>query len=211
MLSKRPISYLLLSMYIAGIIGLNIPSIAPLFKFLTPFHLLFSAIVLVYFHQDKNRAFWIFTTFTFLIGYLVEVIGVNTALIFGKYEYLTTLGVKILNVPLVIGLNWLLIAYCVGYLTDRLFFSTSVSSIIKAAIAAIIMTAFDYIVEPIAIRLEMWWWFGENPPISNYLGWFGTAFVIQIIYFYAPFKKENPVAAWLFILQAVFFGIQWLF
>jgi putative membrane protein len=198
-------------MYIAGVVGLNLPNTAPLFKFLTPFNLFFSAIVLIYFHQDKNKAFWLFTFTTFLIGFLVEVIGVNTGLIFGKYEYLSTLGIKLFNVPLVIGLNWLLIGYCVGFITHQLFIRSEVSGGIKAAIAALIMTAFDYVVEPVAIRLDMWWWFGEHPPLSNYIGWFGTAFLIQIIYFYAPFKKENPVAAWLFILQAVFFGIQWLF
>ncbi len=211
MLTKRPTSILLLAMYIAGIIGLNLTATASLFKFLTPFNLLFSAFVLVYFHEDKNKAFWLFTAFATLTGFFIEVIGVNTGLIFGRYEYLSTLGFKIANVPPLIGINWLLISYCVGHVVNLLFGEKSANKVLLASIAALGMTAFDFIVEPVAIRLDMWWWFGEHPPLSNYLGWFGTAFVIQLCYFYAPFRKENALAAWLFALQTLFFGIQWLF
>lgn len=207
MLKKKPIIYLLTSMYIAGVVGLNLDFTAELFKILTPYNLLFSAFVLLYFHADKNKAFVYFVTTTLLIGYWIEVIGVNTGLIFGKYEYVTTLGFKVFNVPLLIAINWLIISYCSGSLVHRI----AVPKIVQVILAALLMTAFDYIAEPVAIRLDMWNWFGEEPPLSNYLGWFFTSFVIQLIYFYAPFKKENPIAVWLFALQTLFFGIQWLF
>lgn len=207
MLKLKPTIYLLLSMYVAGVIGLNLEVSTELFKFLTPFNLLFSAFVLLYFHVDKNKAFAFFTISTLMIGYWIEVLGINTGLVFGKYQYITTLGFEVFNVPLMIGVNWLIVAYCSGHILNKL----AVPKILKVALAAALMTAFDYLVEPIAIRLDMWNWFGEVPPLSNYLGWFFTSFVIQLIYFYAPFKKENPVAIWLFALQTLFFGIQWLF
>lgn len=207
MLKLKPTIYLLLSMYVAGVIGLNLEVSTELFKFLTPFNLLFSAFVLLYFHVDKNKAFAFFTISTLMIGYWIEVLGINTGLVFGKYQYITTLGFEVFNVPLMIGVNWLIVAYCSGHILNKL----AVPKILKVALAAVLMTAFDYLVEPIAIRLDMWNWFGEVPPLSNYLGWFFTSFVIQLIYFYAPFKKENPVAIWLFALQTLFFGIQWLF
>lgn len=207
MLKPKPTLYLLLSMYIAGIIGLNLEISADLFKFLTPFNLLFSGFVLISFHVDKNKAFAFFTVSTLMIGYWIEVIGVNTGLIFGNYQYITTLGFEVFNVPLMIGVNWLIVAYCSGHILNKV----AVPKILKAAFASALMTAFDYLVEPIAIRLDMWNWFGEIPPLSNYIGWFCTSFIIQLIYFYAPFKKENPVAIWLFALQTLFFGIQWLF
>jgi putative membrane protein len=193
-------------MYTAGIIGLNLDSTIELFKSLTPFNLLFSTFVLIYFHLDKSKSFIFFVIVTFMIGYWIEVVGVNTGLIFGEYEYVSTLGFEVLNVPLTIGINWLIVAYCSGHLIHKI----NVPKIVQVVLAALLMTAFDYVVEPIAIRLDMWSWFGKEPPLSNYAGWFITSFVIQIIYFYAPFKKENPVAVWLFALQALFFGIQWL-
>ncbi len=207
MLKPKPTLFLLLSMYIAGIIGLNLEITVDLFKFLTPFHLLFSAIILVYFHADKNNAFTFFAVSTLIIGYWIEVLGINTGLIFGKYQYITTLGFEVFNVPLMIGVNWLIVAYCSGHISNKL----TVPKIAKVALAAVLMTAFDYLVEPIAIRLDMWNWYGEIPPMSNYIGWIFTSFVIQLIYFYAPFKKENPVAIWLFAFQTLFFGAQWFF
>ncbi|MFB0907474.1 MAG: carotenoid biosynthesis protein [Spirosomataceae bacterium] len=204
MLKLKPTLYLLLSMYVAGVIGLNLDSTAGLFKILTPFNLLFSTFILLYFHLDKSKFFIFFVVVTFMIGYWIEVVGVNTGLIFGKYEYDTTLGFEVFNVPLIIGFNWLIVAYCSGHLVHKL----AVPKIVQIILAALLMTTFDYVVEPVAIRLDMWSWFGKEPPLSNYVGWFITSFVIQIIYFYAPFKKENPVAVWLFALQTLFFGIQ---
>lgn len=193
-------------MYAAGVIGLNINATTEIFKLLTPYNLLFSAFVLLYFHVEKNKDFLYFVVATLLIGYWIEVLGVNTGLIFGMYEYVSTLGVEVLNVPLLIGVNWLIISYCSGHLVNKL----ALPKFTKAFLAALLMTAFDYLAEPVAIRLDMWNWFGAEPPISNYVGWIITSLVIQIIYFFAPFKKENPIAVWLFALQTLFFGIQWL-
>lgn len=82
----KALLYLSASMYIAGLVGLNIPEFAWLFRALTPFHLLSSLIILMLFHQDWNKPFIIFCMLTFLSGYLVEVLGVHTGLIFGKYQ-----------------------------------------------------------------------------------------------------------------------------
>jgi putative membrane protein len=98
-------------MYIAGIIGLNANATAELFKFLTPFNLVASLGILLYFHNDWNRNFIVFAVITFLTGYFIEVVGVKTGLIFGHYKYDRTLGFEILEVPPVIGVNWLLLVY----------------------------------------------------------------------------------------------------
>ncbi len=191
-------------MYVAGIIGLNIPLTAPLFRFLTPFNLLASCGILLYFHQEWNRNFLIFITLTFLIGYFIEVIGVKTGMIFGEYQYETTLGFKILNVPPVIGVNWLLLVYCVGSsfcrVTKPLYF--------KVLYGALLMTMFDFLAEPIAIRLDMWSWHEITPPLQNYIGWFITSAFLLTLFHTLKFRKDNPIALWLLILQICFFGIQ---
>ena len=207
MLKLKPTIYLLAAMHIAGIIGLNLEATAGIFKFLTPFNLLFSAFVLIFFHEEKNKAFVLFVITAFLIGYWVEVIGVSTGLVFGKYEYISTLGYKVFNVPLLIGVNWFIISYCSGNLLHRL----NAPKLVQAIFASLLMTAFDFVAEPVAIKHDMWNWFGEEPPLRNYVGWFFTSLAIQFIYFFAPFKKENAVAVWLFAFQTLFFGIQWFF
>ena len=191
-------------MYIAGVIGLNINATAELFKFLTPFNLVASLGILLYFHNDWNRTFIIFAIITFLTGYLIEVIGVKTGLIFGHYQYDRTLGFEILEVPPVIGVNWLLLVYCVG----SSFCRVNQPLYIKVVYGALLMTMFDFLVEPIAIHLEMWSWFGLFPPVQNYVGWFLVSAFLLTLFHWLPFRKDNKIALWLLILQISFFGIQ---
>src|ERR1700712_798596 len=106
--------YLLTAMYVAGFIGLQIPTVAPFFRFLTPLNLLGSLTILLRFHQDWNRSFLLFIVLAFVIGFFIEVIGIQTGIIFGKYHYETLLGFKLFGVPPVIGFNWLMLVYCVG-------------------------------------------------------------------------------------------------
>lgn len=191
-------------MYVAGIIGLNINATAEFFRFLTPFNLLASCGILLYFHKEWNRNFLIFITLTLLIGYFIEVVGVKTGMIFGEYQYVTTLGFKILNVPPVIGINWLLLVYCVGSafcrVTKPIYF--------KVIYGALLMTMFDFLAEPIAIRLNMWSWQNTLPPLQNYVGWFITSAFLLTLFHSLKFRKDNPIALWLLILQICFFGIQ---
>lgn len=206
--SAKPYILLLLSMNLAGLIGLNFEATKLLFQLLTPFHLIATTAILLWFHSDKNRWFIIFCIIAFGVGYGVEVIGVNTALLFGHYRYLHTLGPKLFNVPLLIGLNWLLLTYIVGFLCFRLL-KNSLPTFLIALIAAFLMTAFDYIVEPTAMRLEMWDWYGQQPPLSNYVGWLIVSFFLQLFFVYSPFRKENPISYWVFVFQVVFFGVQY--
>jgi len=194
-------------MYVAGIIGLNINATAQLFRFLTPFNLLASCGILLYFHQEWNRNFLIFIILTFLTGYFIEVIGVKTGMIFGEYQYETTLGFKILNVPPVIGINWLLLVYCVG----SSFCRVSKPIYFKVLYGALLMTMFDFLAEPIAIRLDMWSWRNALPPLQNYVGWYITSAFLLTLFHTLKFRKDNPIALWLLILQICFFGIQSLF
>ena len=161
--NPKPYQYLLTAMYVAGIIGLNIPQTTELFKFLTPFNLLASLGILLYFHREWSRSFMIFCLICFLTGYFVEVVGVKTGMIFGEYQYDTTLGFKILNVPPMIGVNWLVLIYCVG----SSFCRSSQPIYTKVIYGALLMTMFDFLAEPVAIRLEMWSWKELIPPIQN--------------------------------------------
>ncbi len=191
-------------MYLAGIIGLNIPQTAQFFRFLTPFNLLVSCGILLYFHKEWNFNILIFSVLTFLIGFFVEVIGVKTGMIFGEYQYETTLGFKILDVPPVIGVNWLLLVYCVG----SSFCRVSKPLYFKVLYGALLMTMFDFLAEPIAIRLDMWSWKNVIPPLQNYVGWFITSALLLTLFHNLKFRKDNPIALWLLILQICFFGIQ---
>lgn len=198
--------YLIISMYLAGIIGLNLNQTQVLFKALTPYNLLFSFFLLVKFQENKTKPYWLFLLIGFAISYLSEIIGINTGLLFGKYHYLNTLGFKLLNTPPLIGINWLILIISLGSILNKY----KLNSILKAFIAALILSIFDIIIEPVAIHLNMWYWETTLPPFKNYLDWFLVSFLIFIIYFKSNFEKKNTIAALIFYLQLVFFTVQFL-
>ncbi len=186
----------------AGVLGL-LSSARPLFQWFTPFHLLLTVSLLLYFHCDWRSSFWWFVGGVMLIGYWVEVLGVHTSLVFGSYAYDTTLGVKVLAVPLMIAVNWLLLTYLCGAVVHRLALSVST----KVLLAALLMVAMDYLIEPVAIKHDFWHWETLHPPLHNYLGWLLVAILVQGFFFAASFKKNNPLALPLLIIQALFFLI----
>ena len=126
---------------------------------------------------------------TVSIGFIVEVIGVNTALLFGEYTYGNVLGIQVKNVPLIIGVNWFIVMYCCGITTYTLFKKAlsklaietktptqslkAISVIIDGATIAVFL---DWIMEPVAIKLGYWHWKTDVIPFYNYLCWFVFAF-----------------------------------
>lgn len=192
---------LLLAMHIAGAIGLAIPASRNFFQLLTPFNLLATAAIVFHFEEKKTANYILFIIVTFLAGYAVEVAGVHTGIIFGEYNYGATLGIKVFEVPLAIGLNWAILIYASGLASDRF----PIPKVLKALTGAIIMVAFDFIIEPVAIKLDFWSWALEAIPLRNYLAWFLISFILHLFYQFLPFSKNNPLAIRLLCIQVLFF------
>jgi putative membrane protein len=201
-------------MYFAGTIGLLMPFTQPYFKVLSPFNLWVSLILLLLFHQDFNKSFVWCSIIIFCSGFIVEVIGVHSGIIFGEYWYGQTLGTSILDVPLVIGANWLILIYCsavvtqnlaelinkrfrINYITDNTFF--------KALLASGMMVCLDYLIEPVAIHLDFWHWTNEQVPLLNFQAWFVIAFILAYLFLNGKFLKSNLLAPVLLFLQFLFF------
>jgi putative membrane protein len=193
---------LIMALYVVGIIGLSIPEYRDLFLRLTPVQLLTSLFLILAFHRGWSDAFPIFAAAAFWIGFGAEVIGIHTGYLFGDYVYGPTLGPMLWEVPIIIGVNWFILAYCTG-----IVFSKISNDYYAAFLGATAMTALDYIMEPVAVVLDMWYWKFEVIPVSNFVGWFGIAFVIHFIFRKANFEKSNPLAALLLISMVLFFAI----
>lgn len=189
--------------HVVGILGLSFPFTNPLFQQLTPFHLLMSAGLLVYFHRGWNLSFVGFFLVCFLTGMVSEIIGVQTGLIFGDYSYGTVLGTKVWGVPLIIGLNWFLLVYLTGELLHNKIKNTWSA----AGMGALLMVGIDFIIEPVAIALKFWTWTSEDIPLENYLGWFFIAFGLQVAYRHFTFIKKNSLAPFLLLNLVVFFAV----
>ena len=202
--ARRVIFVILPLMYLAGLVGLNVPFTAPLFRVLTPFNLVASLILLLLFHTDFRPSFWAYCAVAFGVGFWVEVAGVRTGVIFGDYAYGAALGFKVLEVPVVIGTNWLMLNYLCGSVIDRL----PLGILGKVPFAAGLMTLLDFVIEPVAARLDFWQWRGDTIPLQNYLAWFGISALLFFIYYKLPFRKENRLAPLLLALQFLFFGLN---
>lgn len=199
----KTIRVILVLAYVAGLIGLQVPALSPLFKQLTALNLLATLGALLWYHTDWRPAFGFYIALAVLVGYFVELLGVRTGYVFGgPYAYGDGLGPKLFGIPPIIGANWLLLTYCFGSLFDRF----ALPIYLKTAMAATAMVLLDLLVEPVAIRLDFWTWFGQSIPIQNYLGWWLVSTVLLSIWYGLPFRKDNQLAVLIISLQVLFFA-----
>ena len=145
--------------------------------------------------------------YIFLLGLSVEIIGVNFSFFFGEYKYGDNLGVKVFNVPIVIGFNWVLLVIITGNIADR-FFPKSILR--KVLFGSTMMILLDLLIEISAPKLD-YWEFALNPvPFSNYLWWFIFSILFHFIY-QTNSKKEYIVSTNILIIHFLFFGLLALF
>jgi uncharacterized membrane protein len=189
--------------YLVGIFGMSIQELRPFFQALTPFHLLLTVGIMLWFHKDWNGNFVIFASLAWLLGYGSEVMGVHTGFPFGNYRYGPVLGVQLMDVPLMIGVNWVILVYLTGSALNKFISQDWLASVV----GALAMVAIDYAIEPVAVALDFWSWEGGRIPLSNYIGWLGVAFIIQMIYRKLQFQKENKISVFLLINLVTFFVI----
>lgn len=199
--NKRNAFYLLLAMHVAGIVGLSIDSTRALFQSLTPINLFLTAAIVLHFEKEKNGNYIIFILATLLIGFFVEVAGVHTGVIFGNYSYGATLGPKLWDVPLAIGLNWVIMIYTTG-LFAREVTQNKLHTII---VGALLMTVIDMLIEPVAIKLDFWSWESTSIPLRNYLGWFLTSLGLHGLFYFLMPKANNSLAIRLLYVLIGFF------
>jgi uncharacterized membrane protein len=191
----------LLILYSVGFYGLRFSPFRSLFQSLVPINLLLTNAVLFAFHPKFTSRFWLFAILVAAGGFLAEVLGVHTALLFGEYWYGAPLGPQVWEVPLLIGLNWLMLVYSAGHVVDLLSFSWP----LKALLAAFLMVGLDFIIEPVAVFYDFWTWQNDQIPLSNFVGWFILSLLMQILYQKGGFQKGNKVAPFIFMLQVIFF------
>lgn len=187
--------------YLVGITGIMLPVSFQVFVKLIPFALLLSSVALAFFHKNFNTKTLTVFISIYVIGFFVEVAGVNTGLIFGEYTYGESLGIKIFNTPLIIGLNWLLLVY----ITSSVLEKTKLPVPVKILLGASMMLAYDMIIEQIAPILNMWSWQNEMIPANNYVAWFLIAVLFHSAIQIFKIKTTNKLAPFILVCQVLFF------
>jgi len=148
------------------------------------------------------RNTFILFALTYTVSLLFESVGVATGWIYGPYHYTEQLGPRFLGlVPYLIPLAWFMISYpslviaevIIGYRSPK----AKWRSLRVAALAAVVMTAWDLILDPIMVKMGHWVWEVDGAyfgvPLHNYVGWLVTTFSIFILYKWATGRQAHKV------------------
>lgn len=192
---------------------------ASYFASLTPLNLLLSTLLLIWTQDEKNPSFFLFIVICYAVGFGAEYAGVNYQLLFGEYAYGKPLGVQWKNIPLIIGVNWFIIIYCCGMGVQQVLNNiwnrlkdddmperNNVGFWAIVLDGALLATFFDWVMEPVAVKLGFWQWAGSGViPFKNYWSWFLVSAFLLLIFRLLPFKKNNHFALNLLLIQLLFF------
>lgn len=195
-----PVKMIIAILYGVGIIGFSLPQTEGLFQLLSPLNLLFSLGVLLYFQENWSFRQGLILLIVALAGFAAELIGTQTGVLFGNYSYGPVLGYQVLGTPLLIGGNWLVLCYGIYVLLSSLKLGFWLPPI-----GALLMVGFDFVMEPVAVRLDMWSWEGSHIPLKNYIDWFLISFLLLLTMRLSKIKLANPVAVWIVVCQFIFF------
>jgi uncharacterized membrane protein len=188
----------MLIVHAVGIIGLNGADYL-FFERLAGPNLLFSFLLIMPFQKKLNGNFILFCFICFVCGMAVEIAGVNTGYPFGNYYYTPTFGWHILGVPVIIGINWVLLSYVSGIAANQ-FLNNDGQRILAASV---LMVSIDLLLESFATKHHMWVWQNGNPPLQNYVSWFIAGIIMQSVFQkLIPASSNKNAAPYLLILIA---------
>lgn len=197
---------ILIVIHIVGVLGFLSP-LSDWFVLLTPVSLIITAGMLWIDTQVDTYHGWITAVSIAILGYVVEIIGVNTGLLFGSYSYGDVLGWKFFNTPPIIGINWLIVIWG----SYSMVFSLHIPKQVRWLLTALIATGLDYLIEPVAIQYQFWTWEGETPPLKNFATWFIISAVMALIFEKYPLVKKPRLGVAALICQILFFGTLLLY
>ena len=214
-LGRKPFQYLVVVTLISValiilnvVLGMRIPFSVDFLVFYV-----LALMVFVIWHSVQTKG-WQRSLMLFGVSYVVaftaEALGVNFGLVFGKYFYTEVLGLQLFGVPLLAALAWEPIVYasfCISDLVSPLVTGVPTGNGLRpslvwpAIIGALATTAWDMMIDPIAVSQGWWVWVEGGPyvpyvangvPIDNFIGWLGVAFVINLFYRILVDRSPQP-------------------
>lgn len=193
---------ILIVFYAVGVFGLS-SSYRDAFLSLSFFNLLLTFILLLLGRKSRFAGFSGFLVLAFVVGFSVELIGTKTGLLFGSYAYGSNLGYRFWGVPLIIGLNWGILAVSAASVVHFL----PGPSWLKAILSTGLMTGLDFLIEPVAMQSDYWNWENGLIPWYNYLCWFVIGWLLEFLYFRWKLAERNAFHATIFLVMSLFFVI----
>jgi bisanhydrobacterioruberin hydratase len=194
--------------YSVGFVGTVSSFTHDLFLRLFPLAIILSFFAILLFHDLKYDS----RTISLLIiialsGFLIEVAGISTHKIFGNYLYGETLGIKLFDTPLLIGINWVMLVFATGTVVESL----RLSNLYKILLASGIMVFYDLLMESVAPLLGMWSWEGGTIPVKNYIAWLVIAVIMHTCLKVFHVRPRSSIALYLLTIQGLFFVLLIIF
>lgn len=202
----KPIAWLA-ALHVVVLVGLWQPATQDIFVRLIPLNFVAALGFVLYYQKHWNIRIIAFCLFVFAVTFAVEVAGVQSGRIFGVYKFGKTLGPKLWNVPIVMGVFWLLLVYCVGVMLKSIKYHT----LLKAAIGAAMLVMLDVLMEPVAVKFGMWGFDKNRVPLMNYIAWFFVSFPLILLFLNLKAKVRNELAPYAFVVVTGFFLVANLF
>jgi len=200
---------LIVFFFSAGLLFHLIPFTHAYVLYLTDSTMLITNSIVLYFifreQKSKTLVFW--SAITFLLTYLTELAGVRTGQVFGVYHYGETMLLQVFDVPVVIGMNWVILmmgSYSIAQWTR-------IKMIFVPLLSSLIIVGFDFIMEEVAMRLDYWQWEGNSIPVQNYIAWFFISLVFSSILSLLKVNIESRILKVYFLVQLLFFVTLRLF
>jgi putative membrane protein len=138
----------------------------------------------------------------FFIGFMAEWLGVKFGFLFGDYSYGANLGMKLDDVPIIMGINWVILSLASRGIIQR-FYKLPV---MKILVSSVLMVSLDILIEPLAPQLDYWSFDTMVAPLSNYIGWLIYSILIQSLLELVQFKGHFKISLHILIIQLLFFG-----
>jgi putative membrane protein len=144
-----------------------------------------------------------------LFGYFIELLGVHTGWPFGIYQYSSTLGISIAEVPLVVPFAWVMMVH------PALVAARRVTPKWTFLYGGALLAGWDLFLDPQMVAAGRWTWkvtgshipFVPDVPLSNFFGWLlaGCA-IVALLNLVLPFERRKESAS----LRAVTLLLAWV-
>lgn len=167
----------------------------------TPLVLGLNFLTLIYFTEHLNIKFLSVGFLLFLGGMIIEWCGISFSFIFGEYFYGENLGYKLFGVPLLIGVNWMVLVVISNCISKRLVSN----KIIVSLLGAFLMVFLDFFIEPNTERFDFWIWTEGEAPFRNFVMWFVFAFLLQLLFSFSTKNKFSKSTVHIYLSQLLFF------
>lgn len=202
-------TYLIIIFFLAGLIFHLIPYTQKYVLAITDITMLLTNSIVLFFvlREQKNKILLYWSILTFILTFLTELIGVRTGLIFGTYQYGQTMLIQLFNIPVVIGMNWVILmlgSYSLAQMTFR-------RAVFVPLFSSLLIVGFDFLMEEVAMKLDYWQWAGNKIPLQNYIAWFFISLIFSTILVLFKVNVESKILKVYFLIQLGFFIVLRLF